>query len=488
MAPRIAVHRRRSSSLFAAAALGVVTLAGCTPPESDDAGVEDESGDADDSGETGEPLTATWHQDIAPIVAERCAGCHNDGGIAPFSLTTYDEAAAWAELALQAVEAGQMPPWGQANTEECQPRHGFEGDPTLTDEQVDLLAAWIDGGLEEGDPATAAPLPEAPNLDLEDAEIHLEMDGEIEIGPGSDQYWCYVMDPELDSPAFIDGVQVRAGNEKIVHHVLLYLDETGQSEALAGDDGRYECFGGPGLGQPTLLGAWAPGAPPSLYPEGVAGSIPEGAKLVMNVHYHPTGAVETDAGTGVDIRYATGSPLYLGELALIGNFESSLGGGMGLLSGPGDSGDFPEFRIPAGASGHTETMLFRMPVGVPELKIWSASSHMHYVGTDMLIAIDREVPEASTGIEEECLVQTPRYDFNWQRGYRYDAALDDVPTMTAGDILYMRCTYDNSMSNPYVVEALADQGLSEPVDVYLGEETLDEMCLGVFGVAYSIAP
>ena len=29
----------------------------------------------------------------------------------------------------------------------------------------------------------------------------------------------------------------------------------------------------------------------------------------------------------------------------------------------------------------------------------------------------------------------------------------------------------------------SEQGLDAPVDVYLGEETLDEMCLGVFGVA-----
>ena len=57
-----------------------------------------------------------------------------------------------------------------------------------------------------------------------------------------------------------------------------------------------------------------------------------------------------------------------------------------------------------------------------------------------------------------------------------------------GDYLYLRCRFNNSMSNPYVVEALGEQGLDAPVDVYLGEETLDEMCLGVFGIAYSITP
>lgn len=48
--------------------------------------------------------------------------------------------------------------------------------------------------------------------------------------------------------------------------------------------------------------------------------------------------------------------------------------------------------------------------------------------------------------------------------------------------LKFRCTYDNSLANPFVARALAEQGLTEPQDVYLGEQTLDEMCLGIFGI------
>ena len=66
--------------------------------------------------------------------------------------------------------------------------------------------------------------------------------------------------------------------------------------------------------------------------------------------------------------------------------------------------------------------------------------------------------------------------------FTFDAPIDQLPTARGGDILRLKCRYDNSMSNPFVAEALADQGLSAPVDVYLGEETLDEMCLA--GVGY----
>jgi hypothetical protein len=48
--------------------------------------------------------------------------------------------------------------------------------------------------------------------------------------------------------------------------------------------------------------------------------------------------------------------------------------------------------------------------------------------------------------------------------------------------MLMRCTYDNSLGNGFVGQALQDQGLKQPIDVHLGEQTLNEMCLGVFGI------
>lgn len=472
-------HSRLALSSLLSLPLTLASIS-CTevPSIDDDDHANEESGDGEGDGDGDpEPLMATWHQDIAPLFAAKCSGCHQDGGIAPFSLESYEQSAPWASLALDAVDRGEMPPWGQDNTEECQPRHGFADDPRLTEHERALLAAWIDAGTPEGDPATAAPLPEPPQLELPDADLRLTSP-EITIEPGKDQFWCFVLDPGFTQPQLIDATQIVAGNSEIVHHVLIYVDESGKAEA--GD--AYECFGGPGLSQPTLISAWAPGVPPSVLPSEIAMSIPAGAKLIMNVHYHPTGKTAVDPGTSIDIRYAKGSPLYIGELLLMGNQFAQ------LLPGPNDRDGFPEFRIPAGAVGHTEELIFRLPTGIPELRLWLAGTHMHYVGVDMLLGLDRAEPEPGTGIDEECLLQTPKYNFEWQRGYRYDANFKDLPTARGGDWLYLRCTYDNSMGNPHVAAALAERGLDAPVDVYLGEETLDEMCLGVYGIAYSLFP
>lgn len=119
--------------------------------------------------------------------------------------------------------------------------------------------------------------------------------------------------------------------------------------------------------------------------------------------------------------------------------------------------------------------------GGNEMIIYAMGTHMHYVGRDMVVHLQHAAPRPGEP-ERECLIHTPRWDFSWQRGYQYDAPLDAVPVARPGDRLLFRCKYDNSMDNPFVAEALHEQGLDAPRDVFMGEETLDEMCLGAFGV------
>jgi hypothetical protein len=106
---------------------------------------------------------------------------------------------------------------------------------------------------------------------------------------------------------------------------------------------------------------------------------------------------------------------------------------------------------------------------------------MHWAGVDMKIDIERKAANDANP-KNECLLQTPKYDFNWQRGYAYDAEYDMLPNFGPGDTLRLECTYNNTMQNPYVRKALSELRMSSPVDIKLGETTLDEMCLGAFGL------
>src|SRR5690242_16408876 len=63
------------------------------------------------TGETPPPAKLGYYEDIKPIVDAKCVGCHVDGGIAPFSLTTFDAVSAAQGSVKAEVASRRMPPW-----------------------------------------------------------------------------------------------------------------------------------------------------------------------------------------------------------------------------------------------------------------------------------------------------------------------------------------------------------------------------------------
>lgn len=439
-------------------ALALVVTVGC--------GGENAEGDG------GPDEAVTWHQHVAPIIIENCGSCHTDGGIGPFVIDDYDSAVSYSSLAIYAIDNDIMPPWGAQDTEECQPTRPFKGDTRLSDEEKQVIHDWIDQGHLEGDPATAAPLPAPPRQDIDNPDFDLPFPQAYTVDGDQDDFQCFVIDPGNTEKLWITEIQLVPDNELVDHHGLLFIDFDGSSEQLA-TDGRFPCFTMPQLSG-YLLSTWLPGSAPSIAPAGTGMPMPAGARIVVQMHYHPTGLGPEIDQSHVQLKTTDVAPQSEVAQVLLGNFGSQSGDGTGLQPGPNDNGD-PRFFIPAGATDHTETGIFRMelPFGLP---IYNIGTHMHYVGTDMKIELQYQ------GGGSECLVQTPRWDFNWQRQYDYDVPIADLPVIRGGDELHMRCTYNNSLSNPFVAQALSENGLTDPVDVYLGEETFDEMCLGLFGI------
>lgn len=414
----------------------------------------------------------TWHAHVAPLIAKHCGSCHVDGGIAPFALDDYASVSSLATFAMAAIENDVMPPWGARETEECDPVLPFKSDTRLSVEEKQLMRDWIAAGTPEGDPATAASLPEPPQLDIVDPSVTMTFQTPYTVEGENDDFQCFVLDPGNTERVWVTEVQLVPDNRVVDHHGLVFLDFTGESENLA-TDGRFPCFTNPSLSG-YLLSTWVPGAVPTVAPPDTGMPLPPGARIVVQMHYHPTGQGPEIDQSSVRLKWTTEQPSLEAAQVLLGNNSRQNGDGSGLQPGPNDNGQ-PEFLIPAGATEHTETMIFNvdLPVALP---LYSVGTHMHYVGTDM--KIDWRLPSGET----QCLVQTPEWDFAWQRNYDYDAAVAELPTIRGGDQLIMRCTYNNSLSNPYVADALLEQGLTSPIDVHLGEQTLDEMCLGLFGI------
>lgn len=95
----------------------------------------------------------TWTREMSRLVYGNCVSCHREGGAA-FSLVKYEEARPWAKAIKEEVLARRMPPWNAVKG-----FGDFAGDKGLTQEQIQTIADWVEGGAPEGNPAY---LPKAP--------------------------------------------------------------------------------------------------------------------------------------------------------------------------------------------------------------------------------------------------------------------------------------------------------------------------------------
>ena len=95
----------------------------------------------------------TWNREISRVFFDRCAACHNEKGTA-FSLMTYAEARPWAVAIKEEVLSRRMPPWGAVKG-----FGEFRSDQGLTQEQLEIITAWVEGGVPEGAPKDLPPKP-----------------------------------------------------------------------------------------------------------------------------------------------------------------------------------------------------------------------------------------------------------------------------------------------------------------------------------------
>jgi hypothetical protein len=452
---------------------GLLACQPSDPPiadEDDDGGGGEESGAAGSS-EGGEGSSTapvddaryTYWRDVKPIVDARCASCHQPGTIAPFSLQTAEEVVTLAPALRAALELGTMPPWppsGQCNT--------YAHDQSLPEDQRDVVLAWIDDGAPLGDPADEPPAPPKGDEIAWDAE--LVMPEAYQVSPeATDDYRCFVLDWPLDVPQYVTGFEAVPDQPSIVHHVIAFVIPPDQVQTYrAMDDGEdgpgYTCFGGPGGGfSQQWLGAWAPGSRPSADPDrGIL--VEPGSAVILQMHYHPTPEPPADRSK---IRVTLADEVRYQQYVLPFTDPSWVGGG-GMMIPAGEKSVVHRFDIdliPFIGQFFPDAPL---TAGEPFL-MHTVSLHMHTRGTRASLTVEREHGGS------ECGLYIPRWDFNWQGGYKLAAPI----TVNPGDQLSLTCEWDNTAENQPIVDG-------EPMpakNVYWGEGTGDEMCLAVLTVS-----
>lgn len=382
------------------------------------------------SGGGGEAASPTYHADVAPILAQHCNGCHRADGIAPFAFDGYDAVAAMSLAIRASTEARTMPPWPVDNSGSC---HTWTDARWLSSDEIGVLSAWADAGAPEGTPPSEPPVaPSTPKLDVVSATLDMG-DAYTPNASVSDDYRCFVVDPGLDTKKFLTAFEVRPGDPRVVHHVIVYALETDSDVAVveqrdADEPGLgYTCYGGPGVAG-HLVAGWAPGTPVTTYPKDTGLELAPNRKLVMQVHYNLAQGPLPDR-TRVDFTLAD---------------SVKLPARVDLLSDGG-------FTLPPNSSGAKAGKSWTLPVAGT---IYGVFPHMHQLGRSIRVA-------KKTGSTSSCLADVPSWDFHWQQFYFYDSPIE----FAEGDELSVSCTFDTT-------------GVMSPVS--FGEGTNDEMCLTFF--------
>jgi hypothetical protein len=391
------------------------------------------------------PAAPTFSKEVVRIFQANCQTCHHPGDIAPFSLMTYQSAAPWASAIKLMTTTRRMPPW--------KPNSGcgeFADARVLSQEDIDTIAAWVDAGAPEGNPADLPqPLDFGSGWSLGQPDVVLSYPHEFTAPAGGDVYRCFPIPTNSTSDQWVSAIDTHPGDRKSVHHVIAFIDATGASARLDDDDPGpgYTCFGGPGF-VPTAdatLGGWAPGYRPTRLPETVAYKLPANSRVVLQVHYNSHNGQPQPDRTELGIYLHRSKPAKQ----------------MYVLPVVNDS-----FTIPPNAENYRVTAVFPLAVPFP-VHIWFAAPHMHLLGRTMRVEM------TPPGASPQCLINIDDWDFNWQGMYRYKEPVA-VPLFSR---LSLTATYDNSgnnFRNPNV----------PPKPVSWGEATTDEMCIAFLGVTF----
>jgi hypothetical protein len=375
------------------------------------------------SGPTDNKVTFT--KDVAPIFYNRCAECHRPGEIAPMSLLTYNEARPWAKAIKQKVADGSMPPW-LASPEN---KH-FKNDRRMTQKEIDTISAWVDAGAPKGEDKF---LPAPPKFEQgwsigkPDAIISLDQDVAVPAD-GVVPYKYLTIQTNFNEDKWIQAAEIRPGNRKVVHHIIVFVQEPGAKIELSGE-GR----GGRGF----KLCGFAPGEQPKIFPPGTAKLIKKGSKLTFQLHYTPNGEATTDRSY-VGLIFAK-TPVR--KIALTGTATNA------------------SFVIPPGDGNYEVRSSW---TAKDDVRIIDLMPHMHVRGKDFTYTA--VYPDGRS----EVVLQVSKYDFKWHLLYQFKEPL----LLPKGSKLDCVAHFDNSTKNKYNPDPTKE--------VRWGDQTWEEMMIGWF--------
>ena len=403
----------------------------------------------------------TFSTDVAPIFQAKCQECHQPNSIAPMSLITYQDARPWARSIKERVATRQMPPWHIDRSVGVQK---FKNDMSLSDDQVDTIVRWVDGGALQGDPKDLPP----PRPLVTDNEWKAVRDGygppdlivrssEYTMPAEHQDVWYRPMSEiPLTEPRWVKMVEIRPTSlkaRKIIHHSIAHLvlkDDPDSVNTLTATGPRR----GPGNDPDAIVNSrpqlmeWAIGKGYDLYRPGTGKLMLPGETITWDQHIHAVGE-EITGGSEIGI--------WLYKKGEEPKKRSYLVGFTGI-----DRAKMLD--IPPNSMAMTE--------GFTVLKenalIENFQPHFHLRGKSM--QVEAILPDGS----RQVLSYVGNFNFNWMTNYIYDD--DAAPLLPKGTVVHVSAWYDNTKANKNNPDP--DQWVG------FGDRTVDEMAHAWMNVTY----
>jgi hypothetical protein len=433
----------------------------------------------DYSGFNGAELS--YSEDIAPIIAENCAECHREGGIAPFAMNNKQAVQGWSPMIREVVMTKRMPP-GQIDNKVG---HKMANEMNLADDEIQKLVRWVNAGapMDDGaDPLAQLTWPDTKwqlAAELGEPDLVVKIPPQAIPATGVVDYMDIPIDLGLEEDRWVRASEVAPDKVEVLHHIITTVvppggaadPQTAFMEAInslpeeraaairaqmfaaiaAGEQPDLDrifrenpdidvgfILGGGDADQASIAG-YAPGNSFTINPEGVGGILKAGSQLSLQMHYTTSGKEVTDA---------TEIGIYFYPEGYVP--EERMSGGVGNAF---------TISIPPNAKDHEMELVTYVP---NEAEIHSLMPHMHFRGKRM--AFTARYPDGS----EELLLSVPAYSFNWQLSHE----LAEPVRVPAGTQIVATGAFDNSGQNPYNPDP--------SIEVNWGEQSWEEMFMGFY--------
>jgi hypothetical protein len=386
----------------------------------------------------------TFTRDVAPILQRSCENCHRADGVAPMSLSTYEEARPWARAIKQRTgigpKAGVMPPWYVEKNIGIQQ---FHNDPSLSDDEIATLAKWADSGAPRGNPADM-PAPKkwadnsawaigTPDLIIKTKDLVVKGDapdwwGEIPSVPTGlteDRYVAALEIKEVNDveSSTAKGNRATVGGRFVFHHMIWRTQVLDPSKGDQIPDAPSILFDEESLNWPVH----EVGRNADFFDPKSARLLKAGSSIVSDsIHLHSNGRdTKAHLEIGFKLMPKDYKPAYKPAVFRLGN---------GV--------DIDIRGMEANQQLNAYTVLQQ------HTKIISFEPHLHAPGQRMCL-------EAIWGYNIQTL-NCVGYDHNWVRGYDYTD--DSAPLLPKGTILHIVGYMDNSPTNKNVPDPRNWQG------------------------------